>query len=84
MNDRTVRSHDQVSQPYPRVRDTLLANPHDVFRHATAAASAQAATLHVASARSTSAPTSRSSCSASNTTMRSIDRKRDSRSNGRL
>jgi hypothetical protein len=29
------------------VRDTLLANPHYVFRHATAAATTQAATLHV-------------------------------------
>ncbi len=47
MSDRTVHCDDYVNQPYARVRDTLLANPHYVFRHATAAAAARAATLHV-------------------------------------
>ena len=44
---RTLRCHDYVNQPYPRVREAILANPHDVFRRATAAAASHAATLHV-------------------------------------
>jgi len=47
MSDRTLDCFDYVNQPYPRVRDALLANPHAVFRNATAAAAAHAATLHV-------------------------------------
>ena len=47
MSERVVRCYDYVNQPYSRVRDTLLANPHYVFRHATAAAAAHSATLHV-------------------------------------
>lgn len=47
MTDRIVRCYDSVNQPYPRVRDTVLANPNYVFRHATASAAMQAATLHV-------------------------------------
>lgn len=47
MSDQALHCHDYVNQPYPLVRDTLLANPHDVFRRATAAAAMHAATLHV-------------------------------------
>jgi len=47
MSDRVVRCYDYVNQPYPRARDPLLAHPHYVFRHATAAAEAHCATLHV-------------------------------------
>jgi hypothetical protein len=47
MSERIVRSYDYVNHPYLRVRDTLLANPHYVFRHATAASTTFAATLHV-------------------------------------
>jgi hypothetical protein len=46
MSERVLSCIDTVSQPYPRVRDALLANPGYVFRHATAAATTQAATLH--------------------------------------
>ena len=42
-----LRCHDDVNQPYPRVRDALLANPGYVFRHATAAAATDAAALRV-------------------------------------
>src|SRR5438045_4092501 len=38
MSDRALYCHDYVNQPYPRVRDVLLTDPHYVFRHATAAA----------------------------------------------
>lgn len=47
MSERTLTCYDYVNQPYPRVRDALLANPQYVFRHATAAATTHAATLHV-------------------------------------
>jgi hypothetical protein len=47
MSDRTLECFDYVNHPYPRVRDALLANPYAVFRNATAAAAAHAATLHV-------------------------------------
>lgn len=47
MTPHIVRCYDYVNQPYPRVRDALLANPHYVFRQATAAAAAHAARLHV-------------------------------------
>jgi hypothetical protein len=47
MSHRTLRCYDYVNQPYARVRDALLANPHYVFRHATAAAAIEAAKLHV-------------------------------------
>jgi hypothetical protein len=47
MSNRTVHCHDVVNQPYDRVRDTVLANPHYVFRHATAAGATRAAALHV-------------------------------------
>jgi len=47
MSDRMLECHDYVNQPYPRVREAVLANPHEMFRHATAAAAAHAATLHV-------------------------------------
>jgi predicted metal-binding membrane protein len=47
MSDRALDCYDYVNQPYPRVRDAVLANPHAMFRHATAAAAAHAATLHV-------------------------------------
>lgn len=47
MSDRTLDCYDYVNQPYPRVRDLVLANPHHVFQHATAAAAAHAAALHV-------------------------------------
>lgn len=46
-SQRTLRCYDYVNHPYARVRDVLLANPHYVFRHATAAASTEAAALHV-------------------------------------
>ena len=36
----------RVDQPFARVRALLLANPHDVFRHATAATGNHDATLH--------------------------------------
>jgi len=47
MSDRKLSCYDYVNHPYVRVRDTVLANPHYVFRHATAAATAQSAALHV-------------------------------------
>ena len=47
MSAPSVRCYDYVNQPYPRVRDALMANPHYVFRHATSAATAHAARLHV-------------------------------------
>jgi len=47
MSHRTLRCYDYVNQPYQRVRETLLANPNYVFRHATAAATTHAAALHV-------------------------------------
>lgn len=47
MSDRVLDCFDYVNQPYLRVRDAVLANPHEIFRHATAAAAAHAATLHV-------------------------------------
>jgi hypothetical protein len=47
MPNPSLRCFDYVNQPYPRVREAILANPHYVFRHATAAAATQAATLHV-------------------------------------
>ncbi len=40
--------HDDIHQPYARVRDALLANPGYVFRHATAAAKAETAALRIA------------------------------------
>src|SRR5689334_19614160 len=43
----SVRCYDYVNQRYSRVRDALLANPNHVFRHATAAAAAHAARLHL-------------------------------------
>jgi hypothetical protein len=43
----TLRCHDYVNHPYARVRDALVANPHYVFRHATAAEATQSARLHV-------------------------------------
>lgn len=42
-----LQCFDYVNQPYARVRDALLANPHYVFRQATAAATTHAARLHV-------------------------------------
>jgi hypothetical protein len=45
--DRELSCHAYVNQPYSRVRDVLLADPHRVFQQATAAAAAHAATLHV-------------------------------------
>jgi hypothetical protein len=47
MTDRTLYSYDYVNHPYTRVRDLVLANPHHVFQHATAAATTEAAALHV-------------------------------------
>ena len=47
MSDRKLSCYDYVNHPYARVRDTVLANPHYVFRHATAVATAQSAALHV-------------------------------------
>jgi len=47
MSDRSLHCHDYVNQPYPRVRDALLADPYAVLRRATAAAATHAATLHV-------------------------------------
>jgi len=38
---------DHVNQPYPRVRDAILANADGVFRDATAVAAAHTATLHL-------------------------------------
>lgn len=43
----TLRCYDYVNQAYARVRDLLLAHPHYVFRHATAAEATQSARLHV-------------------------------------
>lgn len=45
MTDRILTCCDYVNQPYLRVRDAIVANPHDVFRRATAAE--HDATLHV-------------------------------------
>jgi hypothetical protein len=47
MTATTLCCYDCVNQPYVRVREALLASPHYVFRHATAAAATQAAMLHV-------------------------------------
>jgi hypothetical protein len=47
MSAPSVRCYDYVNQSYDRVREALLANPHSVFQHATAAATAHAARLHV-------------------------------------
>ena len=47
MSDQVLYFHDYVNQPYPRVRDLLLADPHLVFRRATAAAASGTAELHV-------------------------------------
>jgi hypothetical protein len=47
MSDRTLHCYDYVNQPYPRVRDALLADPYAVLQRATAAAATHAATLHV-------------------------------------
>ena len=47
MTARTLSCYDYVNQPYLRVRDALAANPHYVFRHATAAATTQSAALHI-------------------------------------
>ena len=47
MSDRKLSCYDYVNHPYARVRDALLANPHYVFRHATAATATQSAALHV-------------------------------------
>jgi len=47
MSDRTLHCYDYVNQPYPRVRDALLADPYAVLQRATAAATSHAATLHV-------------------------------------
>jgi hypothetical protein len=47
MSDRTLHCYDYVNQPYPRVRDALLADPYAVLQRATAAATTHAATLHV-------------------------------------
>ena len=44
---RTIRCTSNVNHPYIQVRDTLLANPRYVFRHATAAAAIGDATLHI-------------------------------------
>ena len=43
MSDQVLYCHDHVNQPYPRVRELLLSDPHLVFRRATAAASQPAA-----------------------------------------
>ena len=47
MSAGTLSCYDYVNQPYLRVRDAVLANPHYVFRHATAASTTQSAALHV-------------------------------------
>jgi len=47
MSDQVLYCHDHVNQPYPRVRDLLLADPHLAFRRATAAAANQTAKLQV-------------------------------------
>ena len=47
MSDQVLYCHDYVNQPYPRVRELLLADPHQVFRRATAAVASGAAELHV-------------------------------------
>ena len=47
MSDQVLYYHDYVNQPYPRVRDLLLADPHLVFRRATAAAANGTAELQV-------------------------------------
>lgn len=38
-----LRSRDDVNQPYPRVRDVLIADPQQVFRHPTSADGAPSA-----------------------------------------
>jgi hypothetical protein len=43
----TIHCHDRVNQPYPRVRDALIAGPLHVFRRATAAAATGTAKLVV-------------------------------------
>ena len=47
MNEQALSCHQTVNQPYSRVRDALLADPHRAFRQATAAATGHAAALHV-------------------------------------
>lgn len=47
MSERALYCHDYVNQPYSRVRAALLANPHHIFRQATAAAATNTAALHV-------------------------------------
>jgi len=47
MSPQVLSCHDYVNQPYPRVRDLLLADPHRVFRVATMAAAGPTAALHV-------------------------------------
>lgn len=43
----SLRCYDYVNQPYARVCNALLANPHHVFRQATSSATVHAARLHV-------------------------------------
>jgi hypothetical protein len=45
-NRRTLRARAIVNHAYPRVRDVFVANPHYVFRHATAATAIGTAELH--------------------------------------
>lgn len=45
MTDQVLYCRDHVSQPYPRVRDLLLADPHLVFRRATSGAVSPTAEL---------------------------------------
>ena len=47
MNTSNIHCTSYVNHPYTQVRDTLLANPHYVFRHATAAAAIGDAALHI-------------------------------------
>lgn len=47
MSDQALYCQDYVNQPYPRVRDLLLADPYLVFRRATAAAATGTAELQV-------------------------------------
>jgi hypothetical protein len=47
MTDQTLCCHDYVNQPYPLVRDAVRSNSAAIFRHATAATTADTATLHV-------------------------------------
>lgn len=47
MSDPTLFCHDYVNQPYARVRDVLLANPHHVFHRATGATTPTTAALHI-------------------------------------